>query len=87
MTTVRILSMAAAALLAAVPIQSAVAQQQGASAATTTEIYTQGYTLSLHDALPIWLGFQAGLQIPGESYDNCESSEHGGRCEIGRAHV
>src|SRR3546814_16597617 len=31
----------------------------------TTEIYTYGHTLSLHDALPIFLHAQFGVTIPG----------------------
>ena len=59
----------------------------------TTEIYTEEYTLSLHDALPIYLlqddngqitethSISAGLDYPGVG------PEHAFLKEIGRAHV
>ena len=50
----------------------------------TTEIYTRFYTLSLHDALPIYTVFQDYALFPHMSVrDNVAY----GLMEIGRAHV
>ena len=48
----------------------------------TTEIYTQGHTLSLHDALPISIALAQKQVVRLEV-----AMHHASAMEIGRAHV
>ena len=56
----------------------------------TTEIYTRFYTLSLHDALPIWREavLDVVVHLSGEITERCAVLRvFEARGEIGRAHV